>query len=115
MTRGTYQEIRELSNEVSRGLGSVAIFTIVAFCIYNWFAGDVSLGLLWIPFLFVAIIVATLAIGAPVLLLRAAIEIRRPTIGHGGFLALKFVFALWFLASFILAWLIAAALANWMN
>jgi hypothetical protein len=115
VTQGTYEEVRGLSNEISRGLGSAALFTVIAFCIYHWITGGVTLGLLWIPFIFLVVVLATLAVGLPVLLFRMAIEIRRPTIGFGWFFALKIVAALWFFASFFVAWRIAAAVADWMD
>lgn len=114
-SHGTYQQTRALCNELSRGLGSAALFTVVAFCIYSSVTGYIKLGWLWIPWFLVSTLVATLAVGLPVLLFRMGMEFKRPTIGSGWFLALKVVAAVWFFGSFVVAWRVAEFTADLMK
>lgn len=115
VSEGTYEEVRALCNELSRGLGSVAFFTVVAFCIYSWIAGGITLGWLWIPYIPLAIVLATIAVGIPVIVFRMKMEFTRPTIGFGWFFVLKLAATAWVFASFLIAWRVAAAVAGFLQ
>lgn len=112
---GTYEDIRALCNEVSRGLGLVAFMSVISFFIYDSIVGGTSLGWLWLPSLTIAIVLATLVVGIPVLCLRLVMEIQRRPIGLVWFTTLKFAMTIWSLVSFVIAWRVAAAVANWMS
>jgi hypothetical protein len=111
----SYEQTRILCNEVARALGFAAFASVVVFCIYNWVTGDVELGWLWIAFIPLALLVATVAAGLPILILGAGLSLKRPALGIGKFFALKVASAVWFFASFVLAWWVSGIIASVMS
>jgi hypothetical protein len=113
--RVSYEQTRTLCNEVARALGFAAFASVIVFCIYNWVTDDVELGWLWLPFIPLALLVTTMAAGLPILILNAGLSLRRPALGFGKFFALKVASAVWFFASFVLAWRVSGVIASLMS